>query len=102
MNAGILLNVQISSQHSRGHVCVQEADAETVMGLYNEGCTLQLHQPQRWNASLWRLIAAMETQLGCLVGANAYLTPSGGPFVSPYHQKAHIVDIPLDHCKCEC
>ena len=52
------------------------------MGLYNEGCTLQLHQPQRWNPALWRLVAAMETQLGCLVGANAYLTPSGGSCVS--------------------
>jgi hypothetical protein len=49
----------------------------TVMELYNKGCTLQLHQPQRWNESLWRLIAAMEKQLGCLVGANAYITPAG-------------------------
>ena len=47
------------------------------MALYREGCTLQLHQPQRWNEALWRLIAAMERQLGCLVGANAYLTPAG-------------------------
>jgi len=47
------------------------------MELYRKGCTLQLHQPQRWNESLWRLIAAMEKQLGCLVGANAYITPAG-------------------------
>ena len=63
------------------------------MGLYNEGCTLQLHQPQRWNPALWRLIAAMETELGCLVGANAYLTPSGGPGASPRYHEAHTMDI---------
>jgi len=50
---------------------------DTVIGLYRQGCTLQLHQPQRWNQALWRLIAAMEKQLGCLVGANAYITPAG-------------------------
>lgn len=52
-------------------------DIETVTRLHQEGCTIQLHQPQRWNEELWRLIAALERQLGCLVGANAYLTPAG-------------------------
>lgn len=55
-------------------------DQETVMGLYNAGCTIQLHQPQRFSDSLWRLISALEAQLGCLVGANAYLTPAGLSF----------------------
>ena len=50
------------------------------MGLYNAGCTIQLHQPQRFSDSLWRLISALEAQLGCLVGANAYLTPAGLSF----------------------
>ena len=43
----------------------------------DEGCTIQLHQPQRFSDPLWRLIAALEKQLGCLVGANAYHTPAG-------------------------
>ena len=55
----------------------QEADVKTVLGLYNEGCTMQLHQPQRFNPHLWQLIAGLETELGCLVGSNAYLTPAG-------------------------
>lgn len=38
---------------------------------------MQVHQPQRFNDELWRLLAALEGQLGCLVGINAYLTPAG-------------------------
>ena len=37
----------------------------------------QVHQPQRNSGPLWRLVAALEAQLGCLVGTNAYLTPAG-------------------------
>lgn len=37
----------------------------------------QVMQPQRWIEGLWRLGAALEAQLGCLVGINAYLTPPG-------------------------
>jgi len=43
-----------------------------------QSATLQVHHPQRWDASAWRLVAALEASLGCLVGANAYLTPAGG------------------------
>ena len=53
----------------------QVADAEAIGELWREGCTLQVVQPQRWEPCLMRLVAALETQLGCLVGVNAYLTP---------------------------
>jgi lysine-specific demethylase/histidyl-hydroxylase NO66 len=48
------------------------ADAATLQELHNhEGCTLQVHQPQRFFDPCWRLLAALERQLGCLVGTNA-------------------------------
>jgi hypothetical protein len=54
------------------------ADSSALKALHDdEGCTLQLHQPQRFFDPCWRLLAAMERQLGCLVGSNAYLTPAG-------------------------
>lgn len=54
------------------------ADGKTVQNLYHrEGCTMQVIQPQRFDDRLWRLVAAMESQFGCLVGSNAYLTPKG-------------------------
>lgn len=51
------------------------ADSEAIAELWREGCTLQVVQPQRWEGRLLRLVAALEGHLGCLVGANAYLTP---------------------------
>lgn len=38
---------------------------------------MQVHQPQRFSDELWRLLAALEGQLGCLVGCNGYNTPAG-------------------------
>jgi len=35
---------------------------------YKEGATLQVHQPQRFSDGIWRLLSALETQLGCLGG----------------------------------
>jgi hypothetical protein len=40
-------------------------------------CYQQVHQPQRFFDNVWRLLAALEAQIGCLVGSNAYLTPRG-------------------------
>ncbi len=54
---------------------VQVADSRTVWGLYKEGCTLQVHQPQRFQEDLAGLCSGLEQRLGCLVGINAYLTP---------------------------
>ncbi len=56
---------------------MQDADVETVQDLWEAGCTLQVVQPQRWTPALMRLVSALEAQLGCLVGVNAYLTPAG-------------------------
>jgi len=48
----------------------------------------QVHQPQRWEDNAWRLMAALESQLGALVGANAYLTPPGTQGLAPHHDGA--------------
>ena len=57
---------------------MQIADSATLTKLFKEeGCTLQVIQPQRFTDPLWRLMAALEAQLSCLVGANAYITPAG-------------------------
>lgn len=47
------------------------------------GCTLQVHQPQRWDDSIHRIVAALEAQLGCLVGCNSYITPGGTQGLAP-------------------
>ncbi|KAK9820082.1 hypothetical protein WJX72_005919 [[Myrmecia] bisecta] len=68
----------------------QAADAKALNKLFAGGCTLQLHQPQRFAEGLWRLCAALERQLGCLVGSNAYLTPAGSQGLAPHHDDVEI------------
>ena len=57
---------------------VQVADLESVRERFKQGCTLQVHQPQRFSDPLWRLCAALEARLGCLVGCNAYMLTAEG------------------------
>ena len=57
--------------------CLQVADSKTVWGLCKEGCTLQVHQPQRYCDKLAAICSGLEKRLGCLVGINAYITPAG-------------------------
>jgi len=46
-----------------------QGDYATLTRMHDkEGVTLQLLQPQRWIDPLWRLLAALEAQLACLVG----------------------------------
>ncbi|PSC74527.1 bifunctional lysine-specific demethylase and histidyl-hydroxylase MINA [Micractinium conductrix] len=67
------------------------ADCATLDRLYhNEGCTMQFHQPQRFSDDFWRLLAALERQLGCLVGANTYLTPPGTQGLAPHWDDVEI------------
>lgn len=59
-------------------------DSKEAMNLYNMGATLQVHQPQRFSDTLWKLCAALESQMGSLVGCNAYITPSGAQGLAPH------------------
>ena len=81
------------------------ADAEGAPGpgfkelerLYREeGCTLQVHQPQRWNDRLWRACAVLEEHQGCLTGCNAYITPPGQRGLAP-----HFDDVDVWVCQTE-
>ena len=56
---------------------IDPADLARLMG-GGEAATLQVHHPQRFDAEAWRVVAALERDLGCLVGTNSYLTPPGG------------------------
>ncbi|GLC34207.1 hypothetical protein PLESTB_001610800 [Pleodorina starrii] len=67
------------------------ADSDTLRSLHESaGATLQLHQPQRFINGLWRLVAALETQVGCLVGCNAYITPKNGQGLAPHHDDVEL------------
>lgn len=64
---------------------------EEVQRLYAElGCTLQVHQPQRWDSDIHRIVSALESQLGCLIGCNAYITPGGTQGLAPHYDDVDV------------
>jgi hypothetical protein len=66
------------------------ASEAVLSDLFSQGCTFQVHQPQRIHDNLWRLLAALEAQLGCLVGSNSYITPSKSQGLAPHHDDVEI------------
>lgn len=61
------------------------ATRAAIVELMARGCSLQFHQPQQHSAALHELLAGMEAQFGCLVGANIYITPAGAQGLAPHH-----------------
>ena len=61
--------------------------------------TLQVHQPQRWCDASWRLVAALEARLGCLVGANSYLTPAGSRGLAPHWDDVEVFVLQVEGAK---
>lgn len=64
--------------------------------LEKEGCSLRLLRPQQCCDNLWRLCAHLEAFLGCVVGVNAYVTPSGHQGFAP-----HFDDVDAFVCQIE-
>ena len=52
-----------------------EADSELVWTHYQKGCTVRLLCPHKNCDPVQALLHMIELELGCMVGANAYLTP---------------------------
>lgn len=54
-----------------------EVDPDVVWTRYNQGCTIRLLCPHVHSNSIHALLHLLELEWGCMVGANAYLTPPG-------------------------
>ncbi|XP_071448060.1 ribosomal oxygenase 2-like [Hetaerina americana] len=61
-----------------------------------EKVTVQFHQPQRFQDSLWQLMEMLESFFGCLVGANVYITPGGSQGLPPHHDDIEAFVIQLE------
>ena len=53
-------------------------DAKDVWSNFESGCTIRLLCPQRFVPPVHHLLSSLELEWGCMVGANAYLTPPNG------------------------
>lgn len=69
----------------------QDIHTAELQHLYTDlGCTLQVHQPQRWDGTIHRIVAALEAQLGCLIGCNSYITPPGTQGLAPHYDDVDV------------
>ena len=53
------------------------ADSKDVWANFGDGCTVRLLSPQLHSDLVQGLLSTLELEFGCMVGANAYLTPGG-------------------------
>eukprot|EP00803_Ostreobium_quekettii_P009229 evm.model.scf_368.8 EVM.evm.TU.scf_368.8 scf_368:75707-77381(-) len=72
---------------------------DAIWSLFEDGCTLQVIQPQRYTPALRALCARLESQLGCLVGCNAYVTPGGTQGLAPHHDDVELFVCQTEGCK---
>lgn len=52
-------------------------DSDILWDQYHQGCTVRLLCPHKHADAVHALLSLLEVELGCMVGANAYLTPPG-------------------------
>lgn len=72
---------------------------EEVKRLFNEGWSIQWLQPQHEHDALSTLVATLESQFGCLVGVNAYLTPGGAQGLAPHWDDVDVFVLQLGGSK---
>ncbi|XP_071818668.1 ribosomal oxygenase 2-like [Apostichopus japonicus] len=77
-----------------GHGRIKRAQLKKLMEKQN--ATIQLHQPQRFQESLWRMMELLETKFGCLFGANVYITPGGHQGLAPHHDDVEVFILQLE------
>ena len=86
VNAARYINATRETLNGDGDVA-----AEEMQHIYTDlGCTLQVHQPQRWDANIHRIVAALESQLGCLIGCNSYITPGATQGLAPHYDDVDV------------
>eukprot|EP01010_Urceolus_cornutus_P002300 NODE_292_length_1837_cov_20.778523_g235_i0.p1 GENE.NODE_292_length_1837_cov_20.778523_g235_i0~~NODE_292_length_1837_cov_20.778523_g235_i0.p1 ORF type:complete len:551 (-),score=140.74 NODE_292_length_1837_cov_20.778523_g235_i0:86-1738(-) len=66
---------------------------------FEQGCTLQLLAPQHHSDSLAKLNSFLEDCFGCLVGANAYLTPPKAQGFAPHYDDVDVFIVQVEGSK---
>lgn len=62
----------------------------------DDKATFQVHQPQRFNNGLWKLMEKMETYFGSLAGSNVYITPADSQGLAPHCDDVEIFVLQLE------
>ncbi|CAI5728392.1 unnamed protein product [Hyaloperonospora brassicae] len=60
------------------------ATAKQVWTHFDDGSSVRLLCPQKFSDSVWKLLATLEDEWGCMAGANSYLTPKNTQGFAPH------------------
>ena len=66
------------------------AESKDVMSNLESGCSVRLLCPQMHSDDVWELCSILETTFGCMVGANAYLTPTASQGFAPHYDDVDV------------
>lgn len=69
---------QIPDDENEDDVEYVVAESADVWQNFDNGCSVRLLCPHKHSDEIHSLLSNMEYEFGCMVGANAYLTPGGG------------------------
>ncbi|GMI46005.1 hypothetical protein TrCOL_g12722 [Triparma columacea] len=67
------------------------AESKDVMTNLESGCSVRLLCPQMYSDDVWELCSILETTFGCMVGANAYLTPTASQGFAPHYDDGEVL-----------
>lgn len=62
-------------------------------------CTLRLLRPHEHDDSVHSLLSLLESEFGCMVGSNAYLTPRGSQGFAPHYDDVDVFILQLEGYK---
>ena len=62
----------------------------------DSGCTLRLLRPHEHNDAVHALLSLLESEFGCMVGSNAYLTPQGSQGFAPHYDDVDVLVLQLE------
>ncbi|CAJ1412241.1 unnamed protein product [Effrenium voratum] len=75
------------------------ANPADVRRLFKEGWSIQWLQPQQEHDALAGLVNVLESEFGCLVGVNAYITPAGSQGLAPHFDDVEVFVLQLGGSK---
>lgn len=75
------------------------ATSKQVWKHYDDGCSVRMLCPQKFSDPVWKLLSVLESEWGCMAGANTYLTPKGTQGFAPHFDDIEAFLLQTEGCK---
>jgi len=77
----------------------ERATRDEIEGSINAGISCQCMHPQQYDDDVWQLMEKLETEMGCLWGANCYYTPPKAQFAAPHFDDVEVFMLQVEGAK---